>query len=997
MADQSDDDFIDLDSLFGEASDEAMGVATPAPAPVPEVATPAPEESIEQVLDSAFTGSGLSLPDHEDTLDDFMSEVQQQSNVPRISKPWMKHHKFVRVTSADEVESIVDEAIANGKCSLDLETEGFDNRINYDAEGRPSTVHKIVGFCISVGDAKTGYYIPIRHRPEFGCDDLNVKPVERVEAAIRRLCIASQPTPKPEQADPLGYKEFETPPKVIIDFWNAKFDQEFLYPITGIDWWHPDSFQDGLLACYVLYSDDKHLGLKDKSKEKLRDPDGNPYEMIELKELFIRGRTIQFYALAPDEEGVLNYACSDAVCTRLLGDHPDILPKVLSKKEWAWTYRLEKMVAQVIRTMERCRVRVDRSRIERMLIANEALRSALREKIVELARGKGFFDFEPNSPKQLGEFLFGERGLNLEPKPAKNEKSQQYKTDAETLEKMVKEQADAPVILQWVVTLREYEKSQGTYLVNLFKNPDKNDELRFDFKQTGTQTGRFTAPGREVDHGFSGVPIHGMPHTTEFRQCFVARDGYTMIKSDYAGQELRIAANVSNEPVWVDEFLKGSGDLHTITARAFFGKHEVTKDERSKGKTANFALIYGGGPAAIIRATGCDKMEAHRRKASFDKAVPIFAKWVKGQHAKVKKDLGIWNPFGRWIAIPDANVKDGDITSRGMRVTAQDANGIRAACERHACNYPIQSAGADVMKIALVLLYREFYKRGWLRTCGDDSVRMLLTVHDEIVFEVRHDRVPEVLSVIIDRMAAPGKIPQNPPWKVPLIVEPLIGSSWGGEYDYGMLTHGKAEPPKPDEKLKPYEIRVGDRIYHRVPPWLEGIFRPGYILPPSDAGSAPAPAAPPDLPPAPAPASPPTDTGAAPAENPAEAVPDPELEPDESFGGPTTEATPKSAPTESAPSEKTGSIKEQIVSFRLREGNLSVQTAWTFRKVFAGFVDTEKGDVLIRVLDPWQTIALIDPANPKTRIRVRKDSLRKILEELCERNLTDGHFDFSDS
>jgi len=125
-----------------------------------------------------------------------------------------------------------------------------------------------------------------------------------------------------------------------------------------------------------------------------------------------------------------------------------------------------------------------------------------------------------------------------------------------------------------------------------------------------------------------------------------------------------------------------------------------------------------------------------------------------------------------------------------------------------------------------------------------------------------------------------------------------------------------------------------------------------------------------------------------------------ELEPDEAFGGSTpptqtvSEAVLKSAPPEQAPSD---SAKQQIVVFRLREGNLTVRSAKAFRKILPDFVDTEKGDVLIRLLDPWQNVVLIDPENPKTRIRVRRESVRKILEELCERNLTDDHFDFTDS
>lgn len=939
------------------------------------------------------------LEDSSDSVDDFFNNmgVKQQSVVPKISKPWMKHHQFVLVQNIQHVNSIIDDAIANGRCSLDLETEGFDNRIQYDAEGRPYTVHKIVGFCLSIGDAKVGYYIPIRHRPDDGGEDLNVQPVEQVEAAIKRLCLAAQPTPKPGQTDLLSFREFETPPRVVIDFWNAKFDQEFLYPITGIDWWHPESFHDGYLACFVLYSDDKNLGLKHKSKQLLKDPDGNPYEMIEMKELFVKGRKIQFYMLSPDEEGVKNYGCSDGVCTRLLCEHPGIIPKVMSKPEWAFTYRLEKQVAQVVRTLERNRVKVDKVQIKKLLDENEEKRLDLRKKIIDLAASKGFTSFEPNSPKQLGEFLFSERGLNIEPKPDKNEKSGQYKTDGDTLETMVKENPNAPEILTWVVTLRGYEKLQGTYLEGLYLNPDANSELRFDFKQTGTTTGRFSAPGREVEHGFSGIPIHGIPGTSAVRTAFVAREGYTMVKADYAGQELRIAANVSNEPVWVNEFLHGTGDLHSITARAFFGKAEVTKEERKMGKIANFALIYGGGPAAIIRATGCDKMEAHRRKAAFDKAVPVFAKWVDGQHKKVKKDLGIWNSFGRWIAIPDANIKEGGTTHSGHRVTGQEANAIKAACERHSTNYPIQSAGADIMKISMVLLHKEFHKRGWLRFGGNDSVRMLLTVHDEIVFEIKHELVPEALKVIVTQMALPGKMPRpphSPIWKIELIVEPLIGTSWGGEYDYGKMMHGEVKPyePKYDdhgnelpEKLKYYEIRVGDKIYHRAPPWLEGILIPGYLQQPDAAPQTPpeASGATKQEPSPPVTAEAPQTLVGAPQAPVDDPPPVGEAQPQEvAVEPPKAESPPPSTPTSPPPSEKK--------NLRIRISVLTPRSVRHVRSILTMYPDP--AGVLVHAYDEYGDKTLIDPS---MGIRIKPSKVSKVLEMLREASLTAGKPDLA--
>jgi DNA polymerase I-like protein with 3'-5' exonuclease and polymerase domains len=817
----------ELDDLF----DGVPTAVAPTRAPTPPVAT-APTASASNSDDgygdspsaAAFSQIGLQKESQRDSQD--------------LSKPWMKFHSFNLVKSVDQVREIVDKALAHGSCGLDLETEGLDNRIEYDAEGKPYTKHKIVGYCISVKGV--GYYIPVHHQYEaiYGQSDLNL-PVAEVEAEIKRLCLASQPklTEEGMQEDPFGSSKLAEPPRVVIYFWHSKFDQEFLYPVTGIDFWHPSSFEDGYLSVYTQWTDDNEKGLKDKAKQKLRvedpevkTPEGKPvihvYEMIELDELFPPGtkRTDRNFAkLYPDEGSVegrnsILYACSDAICTEILCEakkvkwehtQPDLkctYENVISpslKGSFGATYRLEKQATQAVRVLERTRAKIAKEAIVELLAEARKELEEFEVKIKLLAKQKGFNDFNPGSSAQLSEFLFGERGLDIKPKPKKNEASGQFKTDAGTLEAMVENNPNAPEVILWIVNYRQIDKIIGTYLENLKDNCDENDCLRFQFKQTGAATGRFTAPAGPPDHGYSGIPIQGIPARVDpkrpkvassLRRMFVARTGYTLVKVDYAGQELRIVTNLSGEPVWIKEFLEGTGDLHTITAQAFFGAHitKANKTERNMGKVANFALIYGGGVQAIQRATKCDKVEAARRKANFDKSVPTFAKWVSGQHAKVRKDLGVSTAFGRFIRIPDANIKAGD-TVNGAPVDEQEARRIRAGCERKSTNFPIQGSGADILKISLVRLVKEFTKRGWLKNGGDDSVRMIMTVHDEIVFEIQHDRLQEAMPVIVNIMESPSRLAG---WKIPLIVEPLVSLTWDAKYDWNEIMEGKTPVPE---------------------------------------------------------------------------------------------------------------------------------------------------------------------------------------------------------
>lgn len=805
--------------------------ATPAPSPPPVVVrTPVDDDDEGDDPTSYLEGAGLQ------------TQAQVDIGSRDLNKPWMRFHKFVLVKTVEEVRELIDAVFLHGRCALDTETEGLDTRIDYDDEDRPHTKHRIVGYCI--GLKGVGYYIPVRHNFDktYGAKNPNV-PVAEVDAEIRRLCLASQPvlTEEGKLEDPYGSLRIEVAPRVIIYFWNAKFDQELLYPVTGIDFWHPSSFEDGMLAAYAIYTDD-FIGLKEQAPKRLSisvtGPDGNPvtypYQMIKYEELFPPGMKkadMKIADLYPEDGSpVVRYGCSDGICTELLCEikrlkwdfavepasfnYQEVVTEATAKH--ASTYRLERQTAQAVRVMERPRAKIDKDELTKLLAEAQAEQETIHVKITKLAESRGFQEFNPGSTEQLAEFLFEKRGLDINPKPKKNEASDQYKTDAATLEGLLEAHPEIEV-LDWVVKYRQVDKIIGTYLTNLVANCDENECLRFNFNQTGAATGRFTAPAGEPDHGFSGIPIQGIPARSDpkkpkvahsLRRMFVARAGYTLVKVDYAGQELRIVTNLSKEPLWLNEFKSAmaqgkEADLHTLTAQAFFGAH-ITREhklERNMGKIANFSLIYGGGVQAIQRATKCDKVEAARRKANFDKSVPTFAKWVTGQHATVKKHLGVYTAFRRFIRIPDANIKAGD-TVRDVAIDEAEARRIRAGCERKSTNYPIQGSGADILKISLVRLVKELGRRCWLKNGGDDSVRIIMTVHDEIVFEIRHDRLMEAMPLIIAVMESPSDLAK---WEIPLVVEPLIGLNWEAKYDWLEIMHGR----------KP------------VPDWLTGVVTPG--------------------------------------------------------------------------------------------------------------------------------------------------------------------------
>lgn len=804
--------------------------------------------------------TGASADDFSDFLESMGMDIDREFRTVKYDTlyPWMTAHRFVVVRSVQQIREIVDAAIASGSVALDLETEGFDNRV-YIKDGKPYNYKKIVGYCICY-DGITGYYIPVAHKAQ----NAGNLPYEEAGVEIRRLCEASQPTQE-------GNTVKHGPVKVY--FWNAKFDTEWLYHITGLDFWHSASFEDGNLLAFCVNTS-WELGLKAQAFNLLSVPvpdyqpgdlkkifgedlvftvvpkkeTGNkpptvnaPYKMIEMSDLFPRGKPVDFAALHPEEAVI--YACSDAICTyKIL--HERHLHKMWDKvklnkedrnKVGVDTYTLEKQVSQVLRNMERNRFKIDKNRIGEILKQAEEESADLERKILESARKVGFPSLDINSTQQVGSFLFDPEYLDIHPKPEKTEKSGVWKTGTDELETVYNESENPNEVLKDILKYRQISKITGTYLENLKAAVDTCPEgtLRSNFNQTGATTGRFTAPAGDPSDG-CGVPIHGIPSSEDdrkpevaraLRKCFVCEPDEVVVKIDFAGQELRAVTNISGEPLWEKEFLYGTGDLHTLTAQAFFNKETVSPTERKQAKIANFALVYGGGPASIQAATGCSKEVAVERKKAFDNKVPVFATWIKKQHTRVKKDLGVRNSFGRWLAIPDANITANDVTLKDKEIEGKTlaevsamkeaiARKIRSACERYSVNYPIQSAGADIMKIAMVSLMAEFRKRNW-----ESLVKMRLTVHDEIVFTVKKSILSEAIPVIRSLMEGASRCAwdwdRSRRWRIPMLVEILVDVSWAAKYEWDSMVHGS--PIKPGKEPKDTQIVIPKKIYKKNP------------------------------------------------------------------------------------------------------------------------------------------------------------------------------------
>ncbi len=780
----------------------------------------------------------------------FLQQLDDRMNVQR---DWMKDYKFHLVDSMGKLSKLVDHCVQRRLCAVDLETTGVDNRVYEDAyfgDGVRTrhgirTVDRIAGVCIS-HDGHNGYYVPVGHIPE----DSGNLPWDEAWEEITRLIGSCR-----------------------IIFHNSKFDCEFLYPVTGKDYWKLAEYEDTYFMSKVVSPLKQHpSGLKPLSKIHYG------VELVEIDELFTNERLAQMkrdkqgynFAVLHPREGY-EYGCQDGIFTYKL--HETLRSK-LSESDLK-IYDLEKSFCNVLRELERNRVHIDVSRVEHlrkecsseMVIVGDAIKDVIEANTGRTGRWR---TLNVGAVKQLSEaFITDPEGLRLKPTPEmmaegggadegadsddedeEGDEEKQYSLKDEALKSLHrvygpklsiqregsdKKESIFELTLEW----RHYQKMLGSYLNPLSQAVDKNGDVRPNFSQIGTDTTRLSAKAGKIVDGYSGINFQGIPRDSDedkpdlfkqLRTCVIPRPGWMLVKLDYAGEELRVVTNLSGDPIWTRSFLKEDGDVHSITARTLFGVKEVNKDQRNRGKRCNFAFIYGGGAGAIQRNIGCGIEDASRHMENLRNDVPILMGYVEHQKAYARKHKCIFTAFGRKIPIPTIE---------------SQIRGIRAKAERCAINYTIQATSADVLKFAMCWVDKNLRKLGWKDRC-----RYVLTVHDEVVYEIRPEYLMEIVRKLDEWMTEPWRLPKahGRTWEVPLLTEPGIDFNWKARYDYFAMVDGV--PANPSDvssdgsfkgKLKKGQYFADGRVYQEVPdflkPWIHR------LSPTPETGQAVAPVA----------------------------------------------------------------------------------------------------------------------------------------------------------
>ncbi|MGI6367676.1 MAG: DNA polymerase I [Anaerolineae bacterium] len=505
---------------------------------------------------------------------------------------------------------------------------------------------------------------------------------------------------------------------------NAKFDLIVLerhgMPVRGL-------CDDTMLAAWLLSPTGRGISLREQAFQRLS------IEMTDTSELIGRGRT-QTTMDKVSINAVGMYACADADMTLRLDS---VLHTELDERQQGALYAdVEVPLVPVLKDMEMHGVLVDVPYLKEMS-------RSVGQQIAELERGihaLAGHPFNLNSPKQLGEVLFQE--LNL---PVVRRTKSGPSTDAAVLDQL----KDAHPIVAQLLEFRGLDKLRGTYIDTLPRlvNPHTG-RVHTSFHQTGTSTGRLSSS----DPNLQNIPVRD-EMGRHVRRAFVAPPGHQLLGCDYSQVELRLLAHVSEDPEMIAAFERGE-DVHATTAAAIYNLplSEVGYEQRSLAKAINFGLMYGMSSFGLASRTNLTPEQAAEFiKAYFSRFAGV-RKYLDETIALARRQGYVETIMGRRRYFPE-------LAQRSVNPA------VRNAAERAAVNMPIQGSAADILKVAMIRLYRE------LRS-GKLDAHMILQVHDELVLEVADDDVDEARALLVETMSHAVDL------RVPLQVEVSIGRNW---------------------------------------------------------------------------------------------------------------------------------------------------------------------------------------------------------------------------
>lgn len=511
----------------------------------------------------------------------------------------------------------------------------------------------------------------------------------------------------------------------------AKIGQNLKFDISVLKWYDIElkgKMFDTMIAHYLIQPDLRH------NMDFLAETYLN-YKPVPIESLIGKKGKNQLSMRVVAPEIVKEYACEDADITLQL---KNVLEPMLSESKTIELFdEIEMPLVQVLAAMEAEGVNLD---VEALNDYSKKLQAEIHEVEEKIFEQSGQ-EFNIASPKQLGEILFEK--LKITDKP-KRTKTRQYSTGEDVLVKLVNKH---PVV-QLILDYRSLTKLKSTYVDTLPKMVNlRTGRIHTSFNQAVAATGRLSSNNPNLQN----IPIR-TEKGREIRKAFVPRnENYTMLSADYSQIELRLIAELSQDKSMLDAFRNGL-DIHASTAAKVYkvDLDKVTSDMRRVAKIVNFSIVYGSSAFGLS-----EKLNIPRREAA-----DLIEQYFKEYHG-IKEYMDKIIQFARENGYVE--------TIRGRRRYLKDINSensvVRGYAERNAINAPIQGSSADIIKIAMIDIYEEFCKKQL-------KSKMILQVHDELIFDVFKEEQDEVEKIVHDRMVNSYKM------SVPLEVEMNTGANW---------------------------------------------------------------------------------------------------------------------------------------------------------------------------------------------------------------------------
>ncbi|OAN96178.1 DNA polymerase I [Sulfitobacter geojensis] len=638
-----------------------------------EVRDPDPETLLGFLAEMEFRTLTKRIADQMGKEAPVIADVPAAPDAPVVADVPFDPEKYEQVSDAEALQRWIDAIYEVGYVAVDTETTGLNEM-----------TAELVGISLATQPG-TACYIPLIHKAGasddlFGSEDL-AEGQMKTEDALRML------TPMLED------------PAILKIGQNMKYDAKIFAQI-GIT---VAPFDDTMLMSYAQHAGLHNHGMDTLSERYLS------HTPIPIKPLLGSGKSAITFDKVPLDKAV-QYAAEDADITLRLWQF--LKPQLHSAQVTKVYETLERPLVPVLAAMERSGVKVDRDTLSRMSNAFAQKMAGLEDEIYEIAGRK----FNVGSPKQLGEILFDEMGIE----GGKKGKTGAYATGVDILEELATEHELPARVLDW----RQLSKLKSTYTdaLQTHINADTG-RVHTSYSIAGASTGRLAS----TDPNLQNIPIRS-EEGRRIREAFIAEEGKTLVALDYSQIELRILAHIADIPALKEAFERGD-DIHAMTASEMFDvpMDEMTPDIRRRAKAINFGVIYGISGFGLARNLRIPRSEAQGFIDRYFERFPGIRTYMDDTKAFAKEHGFVQTLFGRKIHTPE-------IASKGPRA------GFAA---RAAINAPIQGTAADVIRRAMIRMPDAI---------KDLPATMLLQVHDELLFEVEKGQEDALIDAARDVM-----------------------------------------------------------------------------------------------------------------------------------------------------------------------------------------------------------------------------------------------------